>query len=301
MRIVVNNTFARLCGGVESHLSRVIPALEKAGHELAFLFELNAPADLPRLSNSGLTWCVSDIGLINAVRELRNWCPDVLYTQAISDPQLERMILEAAPAVRFAHDYFATCISGRKAFAFPSTRVCSRAFGRQCLVNYFPRRCGGLSPVTMWKNYLRCKERLELMQYYRCILVASEAMRTEYLRNGFRPEQVEVLLFPVRGAGPAPIDCHTETIQACSIRAGNGAQETARHSLSHLLFAGRMVEVKGGDILLDALPHVAARLNRPLFLTMAGDGPAKSEWEQQARNLSARNPIDYRQIHRLAG
>jgi glycosyltransferase involved in cell wall biosynthesis len=222
---------------------------------------------------------------------MRGWCPDLIYTHGISDPQLERMILEAAPAVHFAHDYFATCISGRKAFAFPSTRVCSRAFGRQCLVNYFPRRCGGLSPITMWKNYLRCKDRLKLMHDYRYILVASEAMRLEYLRNGFRPDKVETLPYPIQGVGPEPIDCEPDTTPSGSIGSGDSADETARRdTVSRLLFAGRMVAAKGGDFLLEALPHVAATLDRPVLLTMAGDGPARSEWAQQARNLAAHNP-----------
>jgi glycosyltransferase involved in cell wall biosynthesis len=291
MRIVVSNTFSRSCGGIERYLSLLIPALGEAGHELAFLCELDSPAGSPRISSLDTTWCISEIGLTNAISEVGAWCPDLIYTNGISDPQFERMILEAAPAVHFAHDYFATCISGRKAFGFPATRVCSRPFGRQCLVNYFPRRCGGLSPITMWENYFRCRDRLELMPRYRCILVASEAMRLEYLRNGFRPDQVETLLYPVAGAGLAPIDCDHETIPLGAVGPGNSAQEIAPgYSPSHLFFAGRMVTAKGGDILLAALSRVAAKLSRPLILTMAGDGPARPDWEQHARNLAAHYP-----------
>jgi glycosyltransferase involved in cell wall biosynthesis len=142
----------------------------------------------------------------------------------------------------------------------------------------------------MWKNYLRCRDHLELMQRYRYILVASEAMRLEYLRNGFRPDQVETLLYPIAGAELAPIDCDHETIPP-GAGPGNSAQEIAAGYLpSQLLFAGRMVAAKGGDILLDVLPRVAAKLSRPLILTMAGDGPARPELEQQARNLAARYP-----------
>src|SRR5205823_2770066 len=58
-----------------------------------------------------------------------------------------------------------------------------------------------------------------------------------------------------------------------------------RHPLSHLLFAGRMVSAKGGSILLEALPQAAAELARPLLVTMAGDGPSRPQWEEQARIL----------------
>src|SRR5438270_570486 len=53
----------------------------------------------------------------------------------------------------------------------------------------------------------------------------------------------------------------------------------------HLLFAGRMVALKGGKVLLDSLPHVVRRLARPLVLNLAGDGPARSEWERRARAI----------------
>jgi glycosyltransferase involved in cell wall biosynthesis len=52
-----------------------------------------------------------------------------------------------------------------------------------------------------------------------------------------------------------------------------------------LLFVGRMDQLKGGRELLEALPLVAARLDRSLHLTFAGDGPDRASWEALASDL----------------
>jgi glycosyltransferase involved in cell wall biosynthesis len=287
MRIAVCNTFGRFLGGIESYLGRVIPALAEEGHELALLFEMDAPVAQPPLPIPGRAWFVSQIGGSETLRGLREWRPHIIYTHAMSDAGLEQAIVETAPAVLFAHDYSATCISGTKRFAFPRTSWCSRRLGVECLVNYFPRRCGGISPITMWQNYHSRLARLEVMRGCRRLLVASEAMRQEYLRHGFELSRVEVVPYPAAPvAAGAADDAGT---------AGNhGLSEVQRSVPSmavRLLFAGRMVKLKGGEILLRALPSVSQRLQRPLKLTMAGEGPAKVEWEEQARTLCAHNPF----------
>jgi glycosyltransferase involved in cell wall biosynthesis len=285
MRIAICNTFGRLLGGVESYLALAIPALEQSGHELAMLFEMDSPAENEPLPVTGEAWCVAEIGPDRALHELQRWNPDIVYTHGVSDLSLERTISLSAPAVHFAHDYSATCISGAKAFAFPRIKPCTRPFGAQCLVNYFPRRCGGLNPLTMWRTYGSRGSRLQVMRNYRRIVVASEAMRQEYLRNGFPPQRLETVSPPVAQAGggnqphPAERRCPRER-----------APLTAAAPVL-LLFAGRMVALKGGKVLLDSLPHLVDRLGRPLILHMAGDGPARPEWEGRAQAICAQNPL----------
>ena len=50
-----------------------------------------------------------------------------------------------------------------------------------------------------------------------------------------------------------------------------------------MTFVGRMDRLKGGRVLLDALPRVRAGSGRPLQLTFAGDGPLRESWERHAR------------------
>jgi glycosyltransferase involved in cell wall biosynthesis len=287
VRIAICNTFARFLGGVESYLGRVIPALVEDCHEVATLFEMDSPAAHPLLPIPGPAWVVSEIGVSQTLHGLREWRPDIIYIHAMSDAGLEQAVIGTAPAVLFAHDYSATCISGTKRFAFPRPSWCSRRFGVECLVNYFPRRCGGISPITMWQNFRSRLARLEVMQDYRRLLVASEAMQQEYLRHGFGPNCVEVLPYPVTPMVAGVAGSESGARSVCSSEVGRSDRSNA----VHLLFASRMVWLKGGGILLRALPSVTQRLQRPLKLTMAGEGPAKAEWKAQAGVLCTQNPF----------
>ena len=56
-----------------------------------------------------------------------------------------------------------------------------------------------------------------------------------------------------------------------------------------LLFLGRMDALKGGLILLDSLPIVAAALDRPIELTFGGDGPCRDSWTRRAQAISAKH------------
>jgi glycosyltransferase involved in cell wall biosynthesis len=125
------------------------------------------------------------------------------------------------------------------------------------------------------------------MQQYRRILVASEAMRQEYLRNGFPPERLEFVSPPV---APRGNDSPEQIGSAAPVSPPDWTALSITEPI-HLLFAGRMVALKGGKVLLDSLPHVVRRLARPLVLNLAGDGPARSEWERRARAICARNPL----------
>jgi glycosyltransferase involved in cell wall biosynthesis len=51
-----------------------------------------------------------------------------------------------------------------------------------------------------------------------------------------------------------------------------------------------MEVVKGGGVLLDALPRVLGALGRPLQLTFVGDGMERQKWQQKAVQLQAFEP-----------
>jgi glycosyltransferase involved in cell wall biosynthesis len=51
-----------------------------------------------------------------------------------------------------------------------------------------------------------------------------------------------------------------------------------------------MDRLKGGQVLLRALPQIAIELGMPLAVTFAGDGPERQRWEQLARQIQSRTP-----------
>jgi len=155
-------------------------------------------------------------------------------------------------------------------FKTPTNIPCSRVFGWPCLVNYYPRRCGGLSPITMVRDFRQQSRRLELMSQYKAVVTLSAHMQREYTRHGVAAKAIGA---PAEPAVPSA-----------------GAAGRLNPDLSELLFVGRMVDLKGGTYLLDALPRVASNLGRPLNVTFAGDGPARASWQASAAKLTAKEP-----------
>jgi glycosyltransferase involved in cell wall biosynthesis len=287
LRIAVLSWSRRQVGGLESFVGMLIDELHGRGHDVALWTELDLPANRPRieLPPGVASWSVDELGRERALAELRDWAPQAMSTHGILDPSVEQDTLCIAPATFFAHAYTGTCISGSKAFSRPEPRPCDREFGWRCLLQYYPRRCGGLNPLTMTREYARQRRRLDLLQRYHRIFTPSNHMREEYLRHGFTADQLLVVELAVDSHEMLDVDAITdgEDVDApsWSVRGWEGPLR--------LLFLGRMDRVKGGRLLLDALPKLAMR-DRPIRLVLAGDGPDRRQWEHEARRLVANSP-----------
>ena len=298
MRIAIVNWSRRRVGGVETHLNSIIPEIARLGHEVAFLSEVDAPVSRERimLPPGAPAWCAAELGEEHTHRALRDWRPDLIYVHKVADPRFEAKLQRVAPAVFFAHDYYGTCISGLKTFKSPRVTPCSRQFGWQCLLHYFPHRCGGWSPATMLRLYRLQSRRLELLRNYEAVLTHSEHMKAEYIKHGLDPARVFNLSYYTHRARMTTAE-HAADTSANGVRvrtddAGGdeGARETdgTRRPL-RLLFLGRMDRLKGGRILLDALPRIQASLGRPLHVVFAGDGPERETWEASARAVMSQH------------
>lgn len=278
MRIAVVNWTRRSVGGVEQYLTDVMPALVAAGHDVAFWCEVDQPIDrrpIP-LPEGVPVICAATQGVAAAIAGLRAWNPDLLYVHGLEEPEIEEQLLAVAPAVLFVHGYYGTCISGAKTFKNPVITPCHRTFGWQCLLQYYPRRCGGWSPVTMVREFHRQTDRRELLARYRAIVTHSSHMQREYSRHGLSSSQI----FNIRYASASEAE---------------GASAARRVHAHHggawrLLFVGRMDRLKGGRELLESLPGVVKALQHDVHLTLAGDGPAQQEWRRQAADICRREP-----------
>lgn len=295
MRIAVVNWSKRRVGGVETYLNTVIPELSRAGHEVSFWHEVDEPLERAQIemTDETPTWCVAEMGAEQALSALLAWEPDVIYTHKLSDPELERRVLNLAPSVFFAHDYNGTCISGTKTFKSPVVRPCSRSFGWQCLAHYFPRRCGGLSPITMFKLYGLQSKRLENLHHYDAIVTHSEHMLSELIKHGLSPKSAYNFPYyvPSAQANGKPHQASSllepATFSETETATEQGyTPETFMTNELNLLFSGRMEYLKGGHVFLDALPLVATSLGKPLRVTFAGDGRERPSLQRRAERVS---------------
>ncbi|SRR6266481_1767135 len=267
MRILVLTQFRRKVGGAESYLETLLPALQQRGHEVAICYQVEGPEDRPRLTlpreirefprGSDATSVLAQIG---------QWSPAIVFCQGISDLEFEEQILKLAPGIFYAHNYQCTCISGAKTRTFPTPAPCQRTFGAGCLLEYFPRRCGGLNPATMLKRYRDQFSRLASLQNYAAVATNSEYLAQEYRRHGLNAQCLYLFAQSQKDVSSSnSSECRTQ----------------------RLLFAGRMDRLKGGDVLLEALPNVMRAGGAELQLTFAGDGPERSAWQQKAARIEA--------------
>lgn len=265
MRIAVANWTARRFGGAENLIHRLLPHLQAAGHELAFFHECDEPPEREaiELPASSPSWCEVTLGRAAALGALRAWQPDLVFTHGLADPALESQLLDVAPGVAFAHGYYGTCITGTKSFTWPTSLPCSRRFGPACLALYYPRRIGGLSPLSMAREYRRQAARLALLHRYAAVVTASDHMRREFLRHGLTEARVIKVTLGINQP--------ERSLQL----------PTAIGQPPRLLFVGRMDRLKGGSLLLDALRPVADALGG-VHLDFVGDGPEAGNWRSRA-------------------
>jgi glycosyltransferase involved in cell wall biosynthesis len=269
MRILIATWHRNLVGGTEKYVHSLLPALVNRGHEVSLIHEVPVDHTLETidLSDSALvTWCLEELGLEALMRAVAQWKPDIVYSQGLGDAELDDALLDNYPTALFAHAYYGTCATGSKSHAFPQLRPCKRRFGPACLLLHYPRRCGGLSPLTMWRTYRRQVKQGSRLPDYPAVLVASTHMYHEFLRHGVRSEQLHLV------PHAANQDPHAEPPEP-------------RIPQGRILLIARLTAIKGGHYLVQAISKASMRLGRALTLTIAGDGPERHSIEGLASRL----------------
>ena len=278
MRVAVVARTTERRGGIETYLEMVLGGLAARGHALLLLCEEAAGPGEPLIDVPPAVTVIEQPGAPRGAvtGALRQWGPDVVFSHGLLSPDRERECLAAAPVIVLAHTYHGTCISGRKMFQLPVERPCHRRFGPACLLLYLPRRCGGLSPVTMVAEFRRQSARLDVVRECAAVVTLSDYMREEYIAHGIDPARVVTL--------PQWLPDGPEEDAAATARPP-GATGPLR-----IAFVGRLQREKGVHLALKALPLARARLSRPIRLTIAGHGPFAGRLEAQAAGLCAADP-----------
>jgi glycosyltransferase involved in cell wall biosynthesis len=271
MRILVANEARRGGGGVETYLASLVEPLVRRGHDVALLYANPSAEQGPTSIPARDAWSVADEGLDRAIAAVRAWRPDVCFSHNMRPLDVDDRLTREWPTVKMMHGYFGACVSGQKAFSFPSLIACTRRCDAGCLAYYLPRRCGQLRPDVMIAQYAWAMRQQQLFPRYAGIVVASDYMRREYLRYGLAEDRVRTIpLFSTEvPAADAPADPPID-----------------------ILFLGRLTALKGPQVLLKAAEYVSLLGGRrPLRVVIAGEGQAGAPLERQARDLEKRRPI----------
>lgn len=262
MRILISNEARSGGGGVESYLSSVVPALRAAGHDIALLYANTAAEQGPTTIETDAAWSVRDVGIPAAIDAARAWRPDVCFAHNMRYLDIEDAIVAAWPTVKMMHAYAGACLSGHKAFSWPSLDACARPCDAGCLLHFLPRRCGRLRPDVMVKQYVWARRQQALFPRYKGMVVASDHMWAEF--NRYEGLAGRVTAIPLFTSGPAPV--------------------TSARTLD-VAFLGRLTPLKGADVLLDALAETARAIGRRVTAVIAGEGPLRGALQAKADRL----------------
>jgi glycosyltransferase involved in cell wall biosynthesis len=270
MRILIATSHRNLVGGTERYLQVLIPGLTNRGHQLSVVYEHHFDSVLETIDGAGFSlasWCLAELGLECTLQLVAEWKPDVVYSNGLEAADFQSALLDAYPTVLYAHNYYGTCATGQKCHSFPQVRPCVRRFGPRCLVLYYPRRCGGLHPRTMWQMFQRYSEINRRLPDYHAVLVASKHMYREFQQHGVRSDRIHLVPLPTPEATRAP------------------AVPGPHVPRSQILFVGRLTKLKGSDRLIQAIPSASERLGRAIHLTIGGDGPERRKLENLAHRF----------------
>jgi glycosyltransferase involved in cell wall biosynthesis len=272
VRLLIATQFLGIVGGAEKYLQALIPELAARGHELCLVHEYPGSQGEQTIDRDDLCFkcSFSELGLELLLKKSREWNPDLIFCHGLSSPALESALLSTFPiAVMYVHGYYGTCGTGAKVHTFPIVEPCKRQFGKMCLVLHYPRRCGGLNPITTWRNFQVQSHRQELFQSYRSLMAASRHMVQEFAAHGVLPDKLHLVPYP-----------NTDILPQAD-------PPSFRPPTGKLLYLGRLSKEKGIDHLLNAIPKAQKNLGYNLCLTIAGSGPA----EQSVHALAERSKL----------
>jgi glycosyltransferase involved in cell wall biosynthesis len=258
MRILVANEHAEIVGGIETYLRWLVPELAARGHEVICLTRYpggRGEGWVPKWAPATVTVEASELS------ELARGC-DVALMNSLGRVDLEEALVTYLPTALFAHGFYGTCVSGSKMHAFPRRQPCERVLSWKCLALYGPRRCGGANPITAVQLFQRETARASLLWRFKRIIVASQYMAEEFVRNGLARACLDCVPLPVQRPSVAPVIGFRRRV----------------------LFLGRMTAVKGIDLLLEAVASVSSS-KEPVEVDLAGDGALRKVAEAKAKRL----------------
>lgn len=261
-------------GGAEVNVLAVAEELRRRGHTLALAHGPGAEspewretfAECFPLENDG------EVSGEALTRVLTRFEPELAFLHKFSNPDvLDALAASGVPVVRMVHDHDLYCMRGYK-YGYFSREICQRALSPYCI---FP--CGaclarsgkGASLPVRWVSYRAKRRELEVNKQFDRLVVATDYMRGELLRNGFGADRIEI-------HPPVP-------------RAGVPAATPSFSERNLIVYAGQIIRGKGVDVLLESL----ARVTVPFECVILGDGSYRAACEQLSRRLGLSDRVRF--------
>jgi glycosyltransferase involved in cell wall biosynthesis len=204
-----------------------------------------------------------------AVEQFR---PDVIYVHKMADLNvIEALVKCGLPLVRMVHDHDIYCMRSYK--YNPLTRnICTRPASPYCIIPCgatVTRNRSGNLPVK-WVSYLDKRREIRLNRRFQRMVVATNYMKEELMRNSFDERQIEI-------HAPVP-----QTIES-SLRSSFSDRNL-------ILYSGQIIRGKGVDVLLECL----ARLRVPFECIILGEGSHRPFCERLSDTLGLTDRVHFK-------
>jgi len=197
--------------------------------------------------------------------------PALIYLHNLSDLEtLEALLNCGKPVLRMVHDHALYCMRGYK-YNYFTRVICTRPFSPFCL---FPclasvaRNRDGRFPLK-WVSYAEKKREIALSKRCDQLVVYSDYLKQELVRNGFDSDKIAVCV---------PI---------CTQPPGSVAGTFDQRNL--ILFAGQLIRGKGVDVVLRALAKVRTHYECAIF----GDGSHRKACQRLAHKLGINDRVKF--------
>jgi glycosyltransferase involved in cell wall biosynthesis len=263
-------------GGAEANVLITATELQARGHTVAL-------AHGPGTGRGEAEWetvfgdrfplatdAAADGGAVLA-RALAEFRPEVVFVHKMSGAGVLRALAEGGcPVVRMVHDHDLCCMRSYK-YNPLSRRICTRPVSLFCVFPCGASVCrgagGGFS--VRWVSYRAKRREIALNRKFARLIVASDYMREELLRNGFTADQIEI-------HAPVP-------------RAASATDAATFADRNRIVYAGQIVRGKGVDVLLESL----ARVTAPFECVIIGDGSHRATCERLRDRLGLQGRVRF--------
>lgn len=252
--------------GAEANAHAAAKELKRRGHEVGLLHGPGTGRGEAewRETFSGACFPLASPHKTRATRAaLDGFAPDLAYIHNLPDLEvLEALLRAQEPAVRMVHDHDLYCMRSYK-YNCLTRRICTRRLSPYCLfpcLGSLKRNRESRLPFA-WVSYTKKRQELALNRRFQRLLVATQFMKEELIRNGFESGRVEV-------HPPVPPQ-------------GDPACRSSLSDRNLIVYAGQITRGKGVDVLLESLARVHVRFECLVF----GDGHYKEHCRQLCHRL----------------
>ncbi len=261
-------------GGAEANIFVTADELLRRGHDVALAYGEGEGRDIEMWRETFADRFLLDAKSSEAdtLRAITDFEPDVIFTHKMSDPGvLNALFKSKRPTVRMVHDHDLYCMRGYK-YSYMSRKICTRSASLYCV---FPcgasiaRRPGSRFFPVRWVSYWAKRREIALNRKFDRLIVATDYMKSELLRNGFAPDRIEI-------HAPVP-------------RSGRISDQSSFDARNRIVYAGQIIRGKGVDVLLESL----ALIKTPFECVILGDGSHRPECERLSERLGLQDRVRF--------